>query len=263
MVPGMSKETNIDNGNLSTSRKWFHGNCSAHWHEFYEIEYVIEGNGTYEINGHTFLMEKGMLYFMTPTDFHSVSTQKAELINIMFSGDLVSPSLLATFTCHAAPKAIALPKEQQAFFMALLEEVVAHQKDPAYATALLGCLLLKLARILSFAEDQFNSASQKVYFYMINHFRDKMTLQDAAQYVGLTPSYLSAVFKKEMNKNFKTALDEIRFSYAQKLLLYSDMTVTQICIESGFDDYPNFIRRFKKFFGVTPTQMRADAALIR
>lgn len=257
MIAGLDKNTTLGNASISASRKWIGGNCSAHWHEFYEMEYIISGNGTYTINGQPFPMKSGMLYFMTPTDFHSVYTEKAEIINVMFSESLVTSAYLAPFTYHAAPKTLPIPENMQDFFLMLLAEAVDFQENLTYSAALLDCLLLKLSRsLLSYEEDNWNSTAQKIHFYLINHFRDKVCLNDVAQYVGLTPTYVSAVFKKEMGNGFKKYLDKLRFAYARKLLLYSELSITQICGESGFEDYPNFIRRFKEHFGVTPTEMR-------
>lgn len=259
MIPGLNKNTTLGNASISASRKWMSGICQAHWHDFYEIEYIISGNGTYTINGQSFPMKSGMLYFMTPTDFHRVDTQKAEILNVMFSESIVTSAYLAPFTYHAAPKTLPIPETIQQFFLSLLEEVVRYQEDITYSAALLDCLLLKLGRnLLSYKEDSWNSTAQKIRFYLINHFRSRVSLDDVARYVGLTPTYVSAVFKREMGMGFKKYLDELRFAYARKLLLYSDMSVIQVCGECGFDDYPNFIRRFKSYFGITPTEMRAS-----
>lgn len=261
MISGLSKQAFLENSNLSASRKWLYSGCCVHWHEFYEIEYVISGTGTYTINEQPFPIKSGMLYFMTPADFHNVDTQNADIINIMFSDSLVSSDILFTFTHQTAPKAFALTKSIQDFFMPLLDEIVHNQEDNTYSSALLNCLLLKLAKSFpSNKEDLWNKSSQKIHFFMINHFREKISLQDAAAFVGLTPSYVSAVFKKEMGKNFKQYLDDLRFAYAQKLLLYSDLSILQVCEESGFDDYPNFLRRFKNHFKITPSQMRQDSS---
>lgn len=257
MIPGFSKETFLPNGAVSASRKWIGGSGKEHWHDFYEMEYIISGSGNYMIDGEFFPLESGMLYFMTPIDFHNVNTAKAEIINVMFSESLITPSHLVPFTYRAAPKAFQISGDMQPFFLMLLEEIVKYQDNPDYSAALLDCLLLKLAHnLLPYEESSWNSTAQKIHYYIINHFRDRLTLEDVAQYVGLTPAYVSAVFKKDMNKNFKKYLNELRFAYARKLLLYSDMSVTQICGECGFDDYPNFIRRFREHFGMTPTQMR-------
>ena len=259
MIPGFSKETFLPNGAVSASRKWISGSGKEHWHDFYEIEYIISGSGDYVIDGKSFPIESGMLYFMTPIDFHNVHTDRSQIINVMFSESILTPAHLVPFSCQAAPKAFPIPEEMRPFIMTLLEEIVQYQEQPVYCAALLDCLLLKLAhQLLPLEESSWNQTAQKIHYYIINHFREKVTLEDVAQYVGLTPAYVSAVFKKEMNINFKKYLNELRFTYARKLLQYSDMSVTQICGECGFDDYPNFIRRFKEHFGITPSQMRMN-----
>ena len=55
---------------------------------------------------------------------------------------------------------------------------------------------------------------------------------------------------------FKEALDELRFSYAQKLLVFTELSVKEIQFRSGFYDYANFARRFRQKYGITPTQYR-------
>ena len=72
----------------------------------------------------------------------------------------------------------------------------------------------------------------------------------------LSESHFSRKFLEETGKNFKEYLNNIRYDYARKLLVYSDMTVLQICSECGFDDYPNFVRRFKMKTGSSPTEYR-------
>lgn len=257
MLSEIYKNTTLKNTDVSASCKWIGEEHLPHWHEFYEIEYVISGTGTYMLNGQSVPMKRGMLFFMTPTDFHSVSAKNAQIINVMFRERIAVPAHLLPFTYHAAPNIFEIPTEMQDFFLLLLQELVANQKQQAYTASLLDCLLLKLATYIpSLKEDSWNSTAQKIHFYIVNHFRSHMSLEDAAQYVNLTPTYVSAVFKKEMGKGLKEYLDELRFAYAEKLLLYSDMSVMQVCWESGFEDYPNFIRRFKRYFGMTPTQMR-------
>ena len=62
--------------------------ATMHWHEFYELEVVLSGQGRCILNGNTFEMKRGSISFLTPIDFHSVTTIEAdpmEIINIMFS----------------------------------------------------------------------------------------------------------------------------------------------------------------------------------
>jgi len=257
MLYEFNREEFLTRQEVSASKKWISGGHNVHWHDFYEIEYVISGSGRYMINGQSSQVEEGMLYFMTPVDFHEVNTDRTEIINVMFSENLVSYDELAPFAYHTAPKAIRIPARMRPFVLSLLEEIVEHQKDAVYSAALLECLLIKLSHtLINGQESGKSSLARKMQFYIINHFREKVTLEDVAKYVGLTPAYASAVFKKEMSTNFKKYLNELRFSYAKKLLICSDLSVTQICGECGFSDYPNFIRRFSEHFGMTPSQVR-------
>lgn len=257
MIREFQKEDFLSDQEVSASRKWIKGSHITHWHDFYEIEYVLSGNGSYLINGQSFAVEEGMLYFMTPIDFHCVDTHKTEIFNVMFSESQVSFNSLAPFIYHTVPKAIMIPEQMRPFVVQLLQEIVYHQADKTYSAALLECFLIKISHSLVDGwNDCCSSLARKMQFYVINHFREKLSLEDAAKYVGLTPAYASAVFKKEMNINFKKYLNELRFSYARKLLTCSELSVIQICGECGFEDYPNFIRRFKQHFGMTPSEMR-------
>ena len=257
MIRKEQKNTYFQHNSLSASRKTFRGNCDTHWHEFYEIEYVISGTGVCTLNGKPYPFEAGMLFFMTPADFHSVETTGADIINLMFLAELATNVHLAPFTSPSMPKEISIPLEMRPFLQILMEEIIAHQDNLTYCSALIDCLLLKILQSSeAFSSENTDTLSQQMQFYIINHFREDISLNDLAAQVNLTPSYTSAIFKREMQINFKGYLNDLRFDYARKLLLYSDMTIIQVCRESGFSDYPNFIRRFKEHFGMSPTQFR-------
>ena len=68
-------------------------------------------------------------------------------------------------------------------------------------------------------------------------------------------------FTKDINMlsltiSFSMYLDNIRFSYAKNLLCFTDYPILEIAQTSGFADYTNFVRRFKKINGLTPTEFR-------
>jgi len=69
---------------------------------------------------------------------------------------------------------------------------------------------------------------------------------------------MSSLFVKESGINFKEYLSTIRLDYARKLLEFSDMSVTDICFESGFNDYANFERSFKRKYNISPRQHRKE-----
>ena len=249
----------IGNNDMVASQKHITGNHFAHFHEFCEIEYVLNGSGSCTLNGQTFEMKKGMLFFMTPLDCHSVRSKGVEVINVMFSEQLVEFSTLKPFFLYSSPKAIVIEPQMQPFFEILLAEITQAGNQRQYCATLLECLLLKLSQSLPSSEAQnLSDAVSKMHFYALYHFQNKATLSAAAAYAGLTPSYASALFKKEMQVNYREYIDSLRFNYAKKMLICSTLSVSEICIESGFDDVPNFLKRFKAYYGMTPTQLREN-----
>lgn len=174
----------------------------------------------------------------------------------MFTENVCDISLLSALATHA-PLVLETDDALQKYLTTLITELIAHKQNIKYASTLMNAILAKLT-ICSSTKDSFEHPSviRELEFYILNNFRNPLTLEDAAKHLNLSPSYVSYLFKKETGENFKTHLNEMRFEYAKKLLIFSDMTVMQICSACGFEDYPNFIRRFKNKFGVYPVKFR-------
>ena len=253
----LPKQDMLGESLLSASHKLLEGDTFLHFHDFYEIEYVLSGDGVSIVNGKEAVCESGLLCFLTPIDSHSVRRANAWVYNIMFSEQLVPFDLLAPFLGSFTTKMITVPEDARPLVEQLCAETVENQADARYCALLVSCLLRKLAGIFPTAQANVPSdVFSAILSYIISHYRTPITLQSAAAQVGLTPSYVSALFKKEMGVGFKSYLNSLRLEYARKLLISTEESVRQICEESGFEDLPNFIKRFKAYFGVSPTGLR-------
>ena len=124
-----TKEQYIGEKPISSSRKRICGNAAAHFHNFYEIEYVIRGSGEYIINGKSVPCSDGMLFFMTPVDYHSVRTASSEIYNTMFSGDIVDFRFLKPFLRHSGSKAFLIEPGTRAFVEEILHEIVENEES--------------------------------------------------------------------------------------------------------------------------------------
>lgn len=260
MIERFTKSQNIPQGEISAERKMINGEFKTHWHDFSEIEFVISGSGKYIVDGRVYNIEENMLFFMTPINFHSVSIDKnTEIINIMFSENLCG-STLFPFAAGVSENAVCFSENDAVFIKNLLFELISAvgENDRIYYTSLLNTLLLKIVKYTKNKSIPTLNYAQSAMLYVLNNFRSDITLTSAASYTGLSPAYLSAVFAAETGVNFKEYLNSIRYEYARKILTYSDMSVTEVCFESGFGDYSNFIRGFKRRFGITPGQLKKE-----
>lgn len=89
------------------------------------------------------------------------------------------------------------------------------------------------------------------------YMSDEISLNTIAAEVGMSPSYFSSIFSKEMGKTFVEYLTEIRMDRAKELLMCSSMKISEIGYEVGYKDPHYFSYIFKKTQNCTPKEFRA------
>lgn len=90
----------------------------------------------------------------------------------------------------------------------------------------------------------------------INKNYADITESDAAAHVNLSYSYYSRMFKRAIGKSFNEYINAVRINAAERHLLSTDMTVTDIALATGFGTSSYFIDKFRKAKGCTPRQYR-------
>lgn len=96
----------------------------------------------------------------------------------------------------------------------------------------------------------------KAIHYVDEHYASKLTLDEIAHHVYLSPSYFSKVFHNDMHCNFNTYLNYIRVEKSKLLLITQPDSITAISAQVGFEDQSYFTKVFKKLTGVTPGKYR-------
>lgn len=92
--------------------------------------------------------------------------------------------------------------------------------------------------------------------YIILHYNEPLTLSELAKQAYLNEEYFSRLFKKETGKTFTEYLLEVRMQRAQNLLKNSELNISEIAELVGIPNPSYFSSQFKKYFGVTPKQIR-------
>jgi two-component system, response regulator YesN len=88
--------------------------------------------------------------------------------------------------------------------------------------------------------------------FVRERYRENISLEQAAEYVGITSSYLSRLFKEETKLTFTEFLNRVRIDISKQLIENGNLTVKQICEHVGFASYNYFFKVFKELEGVTP-----------
>lgn len=92
--------------------------------------------------------------------------------------------------------------------------------------------------------------------YIYSHIKERITIQDLADYTGLSSSYLSRVFKRNLGVSISDYVREQKIEKATHLLRYSDKSVIDIANYLSFSSQSHFIQIFESYTGLTPKKYR-------
>jgi len=98
----------------------------------------------------------------------------------------------------------------------------------------------------------------KLKTFLERNYDKKVSLEDAAAVVYLSPKYLSRVFKQETGMGFSEFQQRLKIVKAKELLEHSSYNVNQVAEELGYQNTETFLRLFKKMTGTTPGAYRSQ-----
>ncbi|MCI5829295.1 MAG: AraC family transcriptional regulator [Treponema sp.] len=110
--------------------------------------------------------------------------------------------------------------------------------------------------IASVKEKRENPLVKKTIEYIEKNMSQNFSLEDVAASVGVSPFYMSKLFKEEMGETFINYVTDKRLDKTKKLLAETDLSIKEIAGQTGYSDQNYFSRQFKNKFGISPTDFR-------
>lgn len=105
---------------------------------------------------------------------------------------------------------------------------------------------------------QDNDRINAVFNYVKDNFQEHITLEEVSVIVSMTVPSFCRYFKKITNKTFTHFVNDYRLVHASKLLAEKPISITEICYESGFNNFSYFNKSFKEFAGKSASQYRQE-----
>lgn len=97
---------------------------------------------------------------------------------------------------------------------------------------------------------------EKLYQFIFQNFSRQIKIEEAADFIYLSPNSFCRYFKTRTNKSFSSFLNEVRIGNTCKLLIENKTSISQIAYESGFNHFSHFNRQFRKIKKMTPSEYR-------
>lgn len=238
----------------------------SHWHEFFELGYVISGRGRHVCNGRAYDLAPGSAFLLTPADIHAVTPIDAEpmvLHDVVFTPVALSPAARELLLVWAPGR--AQPLEAQPQLGADLDRLWAEESTTAVGRsqvqqATLERVLVDLFRGVGLAPatsgGRADDPIRQVAAWLDQAFAQSISLADAAARAGYSPGWFSARFREVTGQSFQSYLMERRLAFARSLLDSTDAGVTEVCHASGFGSLSHFDRAFRQRCGMAPREWR-------
>lgn len=256
-----------------------------HIHDFFEIVYIMKGNGIHYIDGVQYCVSHGDLIFISRGQSHEFENfEGIRMINILIAPEFISrelsdeDSILMLFKHSMAAEfsEVQVPPSQCVSFKgdelfeidALINLILREheEKNVGYRSVLQGgvkILFAKILRYLYYSEHgrnvEGNIVIEDVLRYVDENLSKKISLAELAAKSFYNPIYFGTLIKKHCGKSFSTYIREKRMSLAAALLKSTERSVDDIIKEAGYGDRKLFYSHFFETYGVTPGDYRKES----
>ena len=228
------------------------------FHKNFELVFVCSGKMSFTVNNKTAVVSEGEYVLILPNQVHSFEPIGESIYWIgVFSGDFVHSFEKQTRNKIGADFVFRCEDSVHQF---LLKNLINDEEISVYLLkACLYAVCCEYTRQIRLVEREGKNEllMHAITDYISQNFKNKITLADMAEHFGYNYHYLSRYFHQTFNISFTNLLSSYRLDAALQLLNETDMDITMIALESGFQSIRTFNDFFKSRLGVTPTEFRS------
>lgn len=249
--------------------------AGKHTHDFFEIFLILKGSVIHCVNGKKQLLKENSLVFIRDEDIHYYEqTEKSDcqFINLSFYktvidslfeylGEGFSKDILLN---PEMPPVVVLSKPEKQYIQNRLESLnLIPNSRKSLVKAEVRALLAELfSRYIMDMQAVYANNHPEWLNRLCSVMKEKDNFVEGIPALlrisGKTHSYICKMFKQYLSLSPVEYINGLRLSYAENLLLNTDMDIIDICLEVGFENMSYFYELFKKHFKTTPHKFRKE-----
>jgi AraC-like DNA-binding protein len=252
-----------------------------HYHNNFEISFITEGSGKRIVADSIEEFQPGDLAFLGPNLPHVWITDKEtrmlskrtlEMVFLQFTLDVLPSQLLSLPEFGNVKRALDFSERGIQIVGNTLNEVSEIMLQLPYLRSFERMIkFFTLMDIIGKSDINVQLASKEylkirfttgnkriatIHEYLMNNYREEINLKRLAELVNMAEGSLCRFFKLNMGITIFEYLNKIKTEFACKLLMDPDLSITEVCLDSGFNNISHFNKQFKKTTGVPPSDYR-------
>lgn len=246
---------------------------NIHAHDYYQIWYIFRGSCRHRIDNKEFILNSSDIIFIPPFSYHSMSDGSDDLIviGVDFSEQFFSTTEVDKDLMLYCVKPLYLNQgNKHSVFWADndIENLILEMFNEFALKHDFYNIIIKinLTKLIIMAERMNNQndithsktehAISETLKYIHTNFNEKISIQNLCKIANMSETLLSTCFKNITGKTIIEYINTLKINKAKQLLAETDMRITDISYELGFNDGAYFNRVFKKIANLTPNAYR-------
>ncbi len=238
--------------------------ANTHYHNHYEIYYLLKGKVKYFIDNTTFELHEGDMVLIPPYVIHKTSyieESNPERLLIHFTLDFLQKNENdAIFRCFDRYYIKRADIHKNLINSIEAENNSADEFSEELIRSYIVTLLIRLSRITEKSVFEITAPSfiQKITEYITDNYSSEITLDNLAKQFSVSKSHLSRQFRAATGFGLSEYITIVRIRNAERLILNTDMPITEVATKCGFNDSNYFSSVFKKLKGIPPLKFRSN-----
>ena len=248
----------------------------VHWHDELEIIYVKSGFLTVSISGESYIGKPGDAFVVSSGNLHLMGSDTGAvdyytflfpLKNLSFrADDLLEDKLLEPLNSGHLMINPRINDTAKELCEQLIEVYEAkNDESESQLTAQIKTKIILLQFILEMWKKGFiiendtsgrNTVEKEMVSYIQQNYTGKISLKEFGEQFHLSEKYISRYFKEHFHITLSQYVTYLRLEHAKQLLQDTDIPVTEVAMQSGYQNVSYFIRSFKKTYEISPLKYR-------
>jgi AraC-like DNA-binding protein len=259
-----------------------------HYHDSYEISFITEGTGKRIVADAMEEFHPGDLVFLGPKLPHvwiadksevGLSNRTLEMVFLQFHSNVLPSPVLELPEFKHIRNALELSERGIQITGQTLNEVSEIMLQLPYLGNLERMLhFFRLMDIIGrstsnlplasaeYLKKKFSSANKRIeaiHNHLMKNYREEVNLGSLAELVNMAEGSLCRFFRMEMGVTIFEYLNRLKVDFAIQLLMDDELSITDVCFDSGYNNLSHFNKQFRKFTGLTPTEYRRQFRELR
>ena len=250
----------------------------VHWHDEFEIIYVRSGFLTVSISGESYIGKTWDAFVVSPGNLHLMGSQTGTVDYYTFlfplkyisfrTDDMLDEKLLEPLNSGhlmICPRVNDTAKELCEQLIKIYE--AKNDESESKITTQVRTKIILLQFILEMWKKGFviendtsgrNTVEKEMVSYIQQNFTGKISLREFGEQFHLSEKYISRYFKEHFHITLSQYVTYLRLEHAKQLLQDTDIPVTDVAMQSGYQNVSYFIRSFQKAYAVSPLKYRKN-----